>query len=80
MDVSQHLVERRELQCNAVARERENACRAIGTVHYVVFAVTFNVCGDEQIKEPRGTLATVRSEYLRRASIMQQLAEIAKRA
>ena len=38
------------------------------------------VRGDEQSKEPRGTLATVRSEYLRRASIMQQLAEIAKRA
>ena len=30
--------------------------------------------------ERHGTLATVRSEYLRRASIMQQLAEIAKRA
>ena len=38
------------------------------------------VRGDEQVNESRGTLATVRSEYLRRASIMQQLAEIAKRA
>ena len=56
------------------SREKEAVLRALCSKWDVT------VGGDEQIKEPRGTLATVRSEYLRRASIMQQLAEIAKRA
>ena len=56
------------------SREKEAVLRALCSKWDVT------VGGDEQIKEPRGTLATVRSEYVRRASIMQQLAETAKRA